>query len=246
MNFSNETNELFAALAKAQADLGKAKEDGRNPHFRSKYATLESVRDVVMPAFTRHGLSITQHPGLDGENVTMTTVVGHSSGQYMMSTSAVPMGKKRDSHAYGSACTYLRRFSMAAIASAVTGEDDDGNAVSSRGSAQSARKAAPRAKAQAKQQKPASPRPGPNMGHHDSWGAARTGFCADLSSMGFQYEDVAAWCEGHQRGRPSTWDSHRRGKLLDYLGDNGNAVNVKAWVQMQAELKQAKKEVTNG
>ena len=246
MNFSNDTNELFAALAKAQADLGKAKEDGRNPHFRSKYATLESVRDVVMPAFTAHGLSITQHPGLAGENVTMTTVVGHSSGQYMMSTSAVPMGKKQDSHAYGSACPYLRRFSMAAIASAVTGEDDDGNAVSSRGPSQAARKAPTRAKPQAKPQTPATPRPGPNMGHHDSWGAARKGFCADLNSMGFDYVDVAAWCEHHQRGRPSTWDSHRRGKLVEYLGDSGHALNVQAWVKMQAELDAAKKAVTNG
>ena len=246
MNFSNETNNLFAALAKAQADLGKAKEDGRNPHFRSKYATLESVRDVVMPAFTRHGLSITQHPGLDGGNVTMTTVVGHSSGQYMMSTSAVPMGKKQDSHAYGSACTYLRRFSMAAIASAVTGEDDDGNAVSSRGPSQAARKAPTRAKPQAKAKPPATPRPGPTTGHHDSWAGNRARFCADLSSMGFVYEDVAAWCEAHQRGRPSTWDSHRRGKLVEYLGDSGHALNVQAWVKMQAELEQAKSEVANG
>jgi hypothetical protein len=246
MNFSNETNELFAALAKAQADLGKAKEDGRNPHFRSRYATLESVRDVVMPAFTAHGLSITQHPGLDGGNVTMTTVVGHSSGQYMMSTSAVPMGKKQDSHAYGSACTYLRRFSMAAIASAVTGEDDDGNAVSSRGPSQAARKAPARAKPQVKAKAPATPRPGPTTGHHDSWAGNRARFCADLSSMGFVYEDVAAWCEAHQRGRPSTWDSHRRGKLVEYLGDSGNALNVQAWVKMQAELEQAKGEVTNG
>jgi len=246
MNFSNETNELFAALAKAQADLGKAKEDGRNPHFRSRYATLESVRDVVMPAFTAHGLSITQHPGLDGGNVTMTTVVGHSSGQYMMSTSAVPMGKKQDSHAYGSACTYLRRFSMAAIASAVTGEDDDGNAVSSRGPSQAARQAPTRAKPQAKAKAPATPRPGPTTGHHDSWAGNRARFCADLSSMGFQYGDVAAWCEAHQRGRPSTWDSHRRGKLVEYLGDSGNALNVQAWVKMQAELEQAKSEVANG
>ncbi len=246
MNFSNETNNLFAALAKAQADLGKAKEDGRNPHFRSTYATLESVRDVVMPAFTAHGLSITQHPGLDGGNVTMTTVVGHSSGQWMQSTSAVPMGKKQDSHAYGSACTYLRRFSMAAIASAVTGEDDDGNAVSSRGPSQAARKAPARAKPQARAKPPATPRPGPTTGHHDSWAGNRARFCADLSSMGFTYEDVAAWCEAHQRGRPSTWDSHRRGKLVEYLGDSGHALNVKAWVQMQAELEQAKGEVANG
>jgi hypothetical protein len=227
MQFSNNTNELFAALAAAQADLGKAKEDGRNPHFRSKYATLESVRDVVMPAFTAHGLSITQHPGLDGDNVTMTTVVGHSSGQYMMSTSAVPMGKKQDSHAYGSACTYLRRFSMAAIASAVTGEDDDGNAVSSRGAAQSTRKAKPKA---APQQPPA-PRPGPNTGHHDSWETARKGFCAELSSMGLDYEGVAGWCESKSRGRPSTWDDHRRAKLLSWLGDSGNHAQVLSWVE---------------
>ena len=64
--------------------------------------------------------------------------------------------------------------------------------------------------------------------------------------MGFQYEDVAAGCEAHQRGRPSPVDSHRRGKLVEYLGDSGHALNVQAWVTMQAELEQAKSEVANG
>jgi len=246
MKFSNETNELFHSLALAQAQLGKAKEDGRNPHFRSKYATLESVRDVVMPVFTSHGLSISQHPGLDGDNVTMTTVVGHASGQWMMSTAAVPIGKKADSHAYGSACTYLRRFAMAAIASAVTGEDDDGNAVSARGPAQERRQPQRQAKPTARQETPAAPRPGPTTGHHDSWEGNRARFCADLKAMGFQYEAVAAWCEAHNRGRPSTWDTHRRGKLIDWLGDSGNSVQVKAWVTTEAELAAARKAVTDG
>ena len=231
MKFSNETNELFHSLALAQAQLGKAKEDGRNPHFRSKYATLESVRDVVMPVFTDHGLSISQHPGLDGDNVTMTTVVGHASGQWMMSTAAVPIGKKADSHAYGSACTYLRRFAMAAIASAVTGEDDDGNAVSARGAA----------KAPARKQQASAPRPGPTTGHHDSWEGNRARFCADLKSMGFRYEAIANWCERNNKGRPSTWDTHRRGKLIEWLGDSGNSVQVKAWIETEAQ-----KEVKRG
>lgn len=246
MKFSNETNELFHSLALAQAELGKAKQDGRNPHFRSKYATLESVRDVVMPVFTDHGLSISQHPGLDGDNVTMTTVVGHASGQWMMSTAAVPIGKKADSHAYGSACTYLRRFSMAAIASAVTGEDDDGNAVSARGPAQGRRQASSPAKAPARKQKASAPRPGPTTGHHDSWEGNRQRFCADLQAMGFRYEAIANWCERHNKGRPSTWDTHRRGKLIEWLGDSGNSVQVKAWIETEANIDKAREEVKRG
>jgi hypothetical protein len=64
--------------------------------------------------------------------------------------------------------------------------------------------------------------------------------------MGFKYEAVAAWCEAHNKGRPSTWDTHRRGKLIDWLGDSGNSVQVKAWITTESELAAARKAVTDG
>lgn len=231
MKLSDSTDKLFAAIAKAQAELGKAKEDGKNPHFRSKYATLESVRDVVVPVFAKHGLSITQHPGLDGECVTMTSVVGHSSGQWMMSTASVPMGRKQDAHAYGSCCTYLRRYAMAAIASAVTGEDDDGNAaVESRSKAPERAKPQRKAKPAPKKKELSALEPEPNAGEHPTWAGNKERFCTDLEAMELELSGVTAWCESKGRGNPATWDNARRAKMIDWL-KAGNAEAVIGWVE---------------
>ena len=40
-------NDLFSALSKAQAEMRNAEKDGKNPHFRSSYATLASVWDAA-------------------------------------------------------------------------------------------------------------------------------------------------------------------------------------------------------
>jgi hypothetical protein len=214
MEFSEHTQDLFKALANAQADLGKAAKDGNNPHYRSKYATLESVRDVVMPCFNAHGLSISQHPGLDGDNVTMTTVVGHESGQWMRSTAAVPIGKRKDSHAYGSACTYLRRFAMAAVASCVTGEDDDGNAASVAGP----RSPSKRAKKPSAVPVPASRSP---MSESDLRSAV------DLS--GFALEEVNDWCKANGKPAPIDMGFHKQKAMLKWLDGAGSGV-VKTWL----------------
>jgi hypothetical protein len=60
--------------------------------------------------------------------VHVTTLLSHTSGQWMQSCVSSPIGKA-DSQGVGSAITYLRRYSLAAVAG-VAQEDDDGNAAS--------------------------------------------------------------------------------------------------------------------
>jgi hypothetical protein len=117
---------FFTALAQAQAELENASKNAANPHFRSKYADLAEVLNTVRPVFARHGLSIVQSTGFDGEKVTVTTLVAHKDGGYLTAdASCVPA--KTDAQGVGSATTYLRRYSLAAMAG-VAQEDDDGNA----------------------------------------------------------------------------------------------------------------------
>lgn len=237
---------LFTAILQAQATMEGVKKAAKNPHFRSRYADLAAVIEATVPPLNEQGVAVLQLPGMDEHGVTLTTILGHgATGAYLESTSRTPVDKN-NAQGVGSAITYLRRYALQA-ALALPAVDDDGNMASQRRERPpAARPPAPRAKTQVKAEQPASPRPGPNTGHHDSWAGNKKRFCADLSSMGFSYEEVAAWCEGHQRGRPSTWDNHRRGKLIDYLGDSGNSVNVKAWITMQAKLDAAKGEVADG
>ena len=133
MNKSEQINELASALSKAQASIKGAVEDSTNPHFRSKYASLQAHIDASREALSKNGLSVMQllTDGLSCENmdlVTIETVVLHSSGQWISSTFSVPVSKK-DAQGFGSAITYARRYSYAA-ALGIAPIDDDGVAAS--------------------------------------------------------------------------------------------------------------------
>ena len=127
MNKSEQINDLAAALAAAQAELRNPVFDSQNPHFKSKFASLAQVRDTITPTLARHGLSITQLATNDDQGrPSVETILLHSSGQWLSSTLAVPVGKQ-DAHGAGSAITYARRYSLMAIVNVVGDEDDDGN-----------------------------------------------------------------------------------------------------------------------
>ena len=129
MNRSEQISELAKALAAAQAEIGTASKDRENPHFRSRYATLASVQDACRSALSRHGLSVVQLPGGEGQRVEMTTVLMHASGQWI-SCSGTFIATKGDPQGIGSAITYARRYQLAAIVGVAPDDDDDGNAAS--------------------------------------------------------------------------------------------------------------------
>ena len=129
MTRSDEINELAKALAAAQGEIGTASKDRENPHFRSRYATLASVQDACRAALAKHGLSVVQLPGGEGQRVEMTTVLMHSSGQWI-SCSGTFIATKGDPQGIGSAITYARRYQLAAIVGVAPDDDDDGNAAS--------------------------------------------------------------------------------------------------------------------
>lgn len=126
MNMSEAINELATALALAQVELENASKNAANPHFRSKYADLAEVLNTVRPVFAKHGLSVTQFPSYADGLVSVRTVLMHKSGQWMAGDASAP-ASKLDAQGVGSAITYLRRYSLAAVAG-VAQEDDDGNA----------------------------------------------------------------------------------------------------------------------
>jgi hypothetical protein len=119
-------NELMAALAKAQGEMSNAPFDATNPHFKSKYATLASIRDATVPHLAKYGLSIHQVTKLNGDGMVLATRLAHSSGQWIESVYPLPNSSKP--HEMGSAITYARRYSWAAITGIAAEEDEDGNA----------------------------------------------------------------------------------------------------------------------
>lgn len=127
---STEIAALAEALSKAQGKITGALKDSANPFFKSKYADLASVWDACREQLAANGLSVVQINGNDAERITVTTMLLHSSGQWVRGTcSAKPA--KDDAQATGSVITYLRRYGLAAI-TGVAQVDDDANAAAGR------------------------------------------------------------------------------------------------------------------
>jgi hypothetical protein len=129
METSTEIGKLAEALAKAQGEIKGAAKDSTNPHYRSKYADLASVWDACRAALTKNGLSVVQLPDTTADGVFLHTTLAHSSGQWMRGT--MPVRPVQDTpQGLGSALTYARRYSLAAMVGVAPDDDDDGNAAS--------------------------------------------------------------------------------------------------------------------
>ncbi len=122
MEKSETIGKLTLALSKVQSQLRPAKENSKNPFFKSSYADLGSVWDSVRKLLAENELAIIQMPTDVGG---LTTIISHSSGEYMSSTMYIP--SKEDAHGVGSAISYARRYALASVVGVVTGDDDDGN-----------------------------------------------------------------------------------------------------------------------
>jgi hypothetical protein len=125
MNKSEQVDKLSAALCKAQAEMGGAVKDAKNPFFKSSYADLTSVIKAIKEPFANNGLSYSQFPVTSegGGGVGVVTVLLHSSGQWLESEFYLPLAKK-DPQGGGSAITYARRYALQAMAGIPTADDD--------------------------------------------------------------------------------------------------------------------------
>lgn len=127
MQYSSETvAKLAEALAKAQGEMKNAPLNKVNPHFKSKYADLAAIRDAVTGPLAKHGIAVTQMTGTDDNGqFVLWTRLSHSSGEWLASAYPLHLGKPQE---MGSALTYARRYTLAAMAGLAADEDDDANA----------------------------------------------------------------------------------------------------------------------
>lgn len=122
---SIELGALAKALSQAQAELQDAKKDSINPHFKSRFASLASVRAAITPTFSKHGLSVAQYNEPCGDKgVCVVTLLMHESGQWLKGRLYVPV-VKQDPQGFGSAISYARRYALGEIANIATDDDDD-------------------------------------------------------------------------------------------------------------------------
>jgi hypothetical protein len=125
------TSESIASIAKSlgqfQSEVKQPEKDGTNPHFKSKYVTLDGTVKAIHECAPKHGLSYIQSPLMTESGVGVTTILMHSSGEFIeFDPFILPMDKKTAQGA-GSAITYARRYSLSAAFGIVSDLDDDGN-----------------------------------------------------------------------------------------------------------------------
>ena len=122
---------LYKALSKAQGEIENAKFNKLNPHFKSRYSDLGSLRDAYQEHLSKHGLCLTQVFESASTGMVLITRLAHESGEFIDSKFPIIIGQNDTMQQIGSKITYARRFSAGSITGIAAEEDDDANSVSS-------------------------------------------------------------------------------------------------------------------
>jgi hypothetical protein len=124
MKHSESLDKIAPALCKAQSEMAGAKLNSNNPFFKSKYSNLTSVWLACKEALHANGLSVIQSPVSSEGRIGVSTMLLHSSGQFLTEEFTLGVKKENDPQADGSSITYARRYSLAAFVG-IAPEDDD-------------------------------------------------------------------------------------------------------------------------
>ena len=122
----DEDVELFQALLKFQKEISPIVKTETNPFFKSKYADINQMLELVKPVLNDCGLYLEQAPSISEKvgYVSLATRIIHAdSGYYTLCESEVPL-VKNDAQAVGSAYTYLRRYQVQAMLGLQAIDDD--------------------------------------------------------------------------------------------------------------------------
>lgn len=125
-------DKLYAALAKAQGEI-KAAEAKSEAEVRKKetnaflysfkYADLAACLEVIRKPLSENGLALIQIPSIDGNVVSIRTIIGHESGQSISCVMTMTPDKSGP-QAIGTCMSYLRRYSLCAMVGVAQFDDD--------------------------------------------------------------------------------------------------------------------------
>jgi len=117
-------SELAKALGVFRKTVSAVKKDADNPFFKSKYADLPSILEVIKDPLEESGLALYHTMNSTENGFVVTTVVSHAeSGESIKSEFPVFGNKPQE---IGSSISYARRYNIQAMLDIPT-EDDDWN-----------------------------------------------------------------------------------------------------------------------
>lgn len=120
----NAHKNVFTALTAAQGEMGPLVKGAVNPHFKSRYATLDDVVNAVRPPLNANGLCF-HFETRDGE---MVAVLTHGESETSIKCGIPLLVTKNDIQAFKSATTYAKRMGLESITGIAPADDDDGTA----------------------------------------------------------------------------------------------------------------------
>lgn len=124
MQKSESIKNIAKAIGLFHVKVENIKKDAKNPFFKSSYASLSNILDVINVPLTESGLSFVQFPSGDAG---LTTILMHSESGEFLESEYTMRPSKDDPQGRGSVITYQRRYALASVLG-LNIEDDDGNA----------------------------------------------------------------------------------------------------------------------
>lgn len=129
MQTSDTVKELFSAMIAVAPEIQSIAKSKQA--YGYKYATLDSLIDMLRSVLPKHGLWFIQVPSRNGESSVLTTRVFHESGEWIEDsiemTDTELQGKANDTQKVGASITYYRRYALSSIFGVAADEDIDGN-----------------------------------------------------------------------------------------------------------------------
>ena len=130
---SEQIGAIATALARAQAELTNPEKTltavipspfPREAAQTFRYASLASGLDIVRKTLSQQEIATLQTTAIENGQVNLTTLLAHSSGEWISSDWPVCASKDIDApHRMGAALTYARRYALFAMVG-IAGEDD--------------------------------------------------------------------------------------------------------------------------
>jgi hypothetical protein len=117
---------IYKSIGKIQRS-SVIKKEKDNPYFKSKYADINNILELLFPLLEKEGLTISQPlTNMDGKPALKTIIASDSE----VLGFTVPLPELQEAQKMGSAITYYRRYALVSVFGLATEEDDDGNKAS--------------------------------------------------------------------------------------------------------------------
>lgn len=115
-------------LLSIQKEIGVIIKDQTNPFYKSKYADINALLEVIKPILNKHGVVLLQPlTNINGAAAIKTILIDSETDAKI--EDITPLTQNPDPQKMGSAITYFRRYSLQSLLGLQAADDDGNNAL---------------------------------------------------------------------------------------------------------------------